>query len=697
MSEAIKAQLEVKSKCEQMQQSLKELHDWEQDMKRKEAQSRQQKEERNATPIRSNVDKMNKFAEDQLASEKLQLFNGSIMSGDMDEAEHYNNRGNELCKMAKGGADASSCNEKIDLEAIDMYSRAIDLNNQKPEYYVNRAHRYFKLERYEECISDCNSAIEIDNSFVKAYYRRMLAYEYIGNSATAYLECQSIMKMAKDSGDLARTKQDMQRIEARLRTAADKHKTLGNKHLASKDYQQASDCFSKAISTFPYEPIYYNNRGLAYYHLKDYDGCMKDCNEAIKLDENYFRPYYRRALIHELHQDYQAAIKDLEKFLQLAKDEKQSQTAKRDVERIQRLLQKQQTVETHDWNNLRKNASVINFVQKAPHLRSKKPLNRIAISEVSSTDAKSNPSNYVNASDYEAIPDSVIDKIFNNNTGERVVEPKVENNLENLFPSSSMSKLKQLFSPVSTPSSPPSDTIGESVASCKTSAPIDNKSNKASINSSKQVDETKSTKSNVNTQDRASPLQQAEQTKKEKEKTNQGNCSSETTQEFERKLGDSSQADQAATNSEGKMTTMEKPNQTSSALTRGVSGTENPTPPIPSSSVKFYHSWCNLKTSEEKYHYLKTLENASLHKLLGVNIGCDMLSDILQVLKQFCLQDKTSPLKILSEVAKNEESGILIMMLGEKDKYALIQLLDLMDELNDDKEQVLLIRKTLIV
>lgn len=44
MSEAIKAQLEVKSKCEQMQQSLKELHDWEQDMKRKEAQSRQQKE-----------------------------------------------------------------------------------------------------------------------------------------------------------------------------------------------------------------------------------------------------------------------------------------------------------------------------------------------------------------------------------------------------------------------------------------------------------------------------------------------------------------------------------------------------------------------------------------------------------------------------------------------------------------------------
>lgn len=50
-------------------------------------------------------------------------------------------------------------------------------------------------------------------------------------------------------------------------------------------------------------------------------------------------------------------------------------------------------------------------------------------------------------------------------------------------------------------------------------------------------------------------------------------------------------------------------------------------------------------------------------------MGSDMLSDILQVLRQFCLQDKTSPMKILNEVAKNKESGILVMMLGERDKH----------------------------
>lgn len=323
------------------------------------------------TPIRSHVDKMNKFAEDQLASEKQELFSESTISKDVNEAEHYNRKGNEFCRMAKGGADASSYNEKLDLDAIEMYTQAIELNSHKPDYYLNRAYCYFKLERYEECISDCNSAIDLDNTYTNTYYRRMLAYEYMGNSATAYTECQRILKMTKDASDITRTKQDMQRIEGRLRTEADKHKALGNKYLSSKDYEQACDCFTKAVSVFPNEPIYYNNRGLAYYHLKNYDSCLEDCNKAIELDNNYFRPYYRRACVQEHRGNYQEAIRDLKKFLELVKDEKQRQTAVRDLERLQQLLHKEKNPEPHNWDELRKNTSVINFTQKAPHLRSK--------------------------------------------------------------------------------------------------------------------------------------------------------------------------------------------------------------------------------------------------------------------------------------------------------------------------------------
>lgn len=693
MSEAVKAQLEVKTKCQQVQQSLKDLHAWEEEMKQQKAtQSRQQKkEEAVSPPVRSHVDEMNKFTEDQYTNEEQQLSTGSISSKDIDEAEYYNKKGIDLCRKAKAGADASLYNEKCDLNAIDMFTQAIELNGQNAAYYVNRSLCYHNLERFEDCIADCTAAIELDSASANAYYRRMLAYECMGNSQSAYLECQNILKMSKDTNILARTKHDMERIGNRLKNEADKYKTLGNKHLSEKDYQQACECFSKAISAFAVEPIYYHNRSLAYFHLKKFDESLSDCNKAIELDENYFRPYYRRACIRELRADYQGAINDLKKFLGLVKDDKQRLTAEKDLERLQRILLKDSLPESYDWNNLRKNASVINFVQKPPHLRSKKPLKRIPISEVSSsTDSKANPSNYVVASDYEKIPDSVIDKIFNNNTGERLVEPKVETRLENLFPSSSMSKLKQIFSPPTTPSSPPSEPFGKQ----STTPPVDNRNSKQPSRPGDLNINMKSTKLNE-TSTTAEP-QSAEKAKEEKDKINQGNCPSETVQEAGTKSAQESDSKSTKSDAEIPQESENKTESKSSAKSAGLSGATNPNPPIPSSSVKFYHSWCNMKTAEEKYQYLKALENASLNKLLGVNMGSDMLSDILQVLQKFCLQDKTSPMKILSEVAKNPEAGILFMMLGERDKYALTQLLDLMDELKDDKDQILAIRKGLI-
>jgi tetratricopeptide (TPR) repeat protein len=55
-------------------------------------------------------------------------------------------------------------------EAIKEYSTAII---QKPDgisYYTNRALAYLKLSRWDECISDCQKAVEIDRSSVKGHY-----------------------------------------------------------------------------------------------------------------------------------------------------------------------------------------------------------------------------------------------------------------------------------------------------------------------------------------------------------------------------------------------------------------------------------------------------------------------------------------------------------------------------------------------
>lgn len=694
MSEAVKAQLDVKSKCMQLQQSLMDLHDWEQEMKQqKEAQSRlQNKEEGISPPVRSHVDEINKFAEILCTNENEQLSSKPISPKCIEEAEYFNKKGIDLCRRAKAGADGSSYNEKCDLNAIGMFTQAIELNSINPNYYVNRALCFFNLERFGDCIADCDEAIKLNSASTNAYYRRMLAYECMGNSQLAYLECQNILNMVKEQSILNRTKHDMERIGNRLRKEADKYKAIGNQNLSEKNYQKACECFSKAISVFAFEPIYYHNRSIAYFHLKEYDNCLMDCNKAIELDNNYFRPYYRRACIRELRKDYQGALNDLKKFLVLAKDCKQRLTAEKDLERLLQILHKESLPESHNWNNLKSNTSIVNFVNKSPHLRSKKPLRRVTISEVSSSSVSNvNPPNYVIASNYEKIPDSVIDKIFNNNTGERVVEPEVETKPENLFSSSSMPKLKQLFSPPATPSNPPSELLGKQ----STTGAILPADYRCSQHSSEQV--TSNMKStNLNKTSIMVQPQSAEKAKEEKDKINQGNCPMETVQEARAKSVQTTASKSTKTEIEMPQAFEAKAESQSNTKSIGVSGTSNPYLPIPSSSVKFYHSWCNMKTAEEKYQCLKRLENASLNKLLGVNMSSDMLSDILQVLQQFCLQDKTSPMKILSEVAKNPEAGILFMLLGERDKYAFTQLLDLMDELKDDNEQIRAIKKALI-
>lgn len=57
-------------------------------------------------------------------------------------------------------------------EAIDAYTKAIELDASNPIFYSNRAQVHIKLEAYGLALSDCDTALKVDPSFVKAYYRK---------------------------------------------------------------------------------------------------------------------------------------------------------------------------------------------------------------------------------------------------------------------------------------------------------------------------------------------------------------------------------------------------------------------------------------------------------------------------------------------------------------------------------------------
>nr|XP_023017126.1 small glutamine-rich tetratricopeptide repeat-containing protein alpha [Leptinotarsa decemlineata] len=80
------------------------------------------------------------------------------------EAEESKNKGNAYMKN-------SSYNE-----ALEEYTRAIQLNPTNAVYYCNRAAAYSRLEKHLEAIKDCQIAITLDPNYGKAYGRLGIAY-----------------------------------------------------------------------------------------------------------------------------------------------------------------------------------------------------------------------------------------------------------------------------------------------------------------------------------------------------------------------------------------------------------------------------------------------------------------------------------------------------------------------------------------
>ncbi|CAG9574231.1 unnamed protein product [Danaus chrysippus] len=85
-------------------------------------------------------------------------------------AEELKRAGNESFKI--GDFDRS----------IEKYTEALRIcplqyTTQRAILYCNRSASKMKLEKYKQAIKDCTKAVELDDTYLKAYYRRAQSYE----------------------------------------------------------------------------------------------------------------------------------------------------------------------------------------------------------------------------------------------------------------------------------------------------------------------------------------------------------------------------------------------------------------------------------------------------------------------------------------------------------------------------------------
>jgi len=62
-------------------------------------------------------------------------------------------------------------------KAVEQYTMAIEITLEAPNhiYFANRANAELELCLFDDCILDCNQAIQIEPSFIKSYIRKAKA------------------------------------------------------------------------------------------------------------------------------------------------------------------------------------------------------------------------------------------------------------------------------------------------------------------------------------------------------------------------------------------------------------------------------------------------------------------------------------------------------------------------------------------
>ena len=94
---------------------------------------------------------------------------------------------------------------------------------------------------------------------------------------------------------------------------AEKYKTEGNEFFAKNKFIEALDKYSQAINLkveTKNNSIYYSNRAFVNLKLENFGSAIQDVNTALKINPDFYKAYYRRAVAYFYLEKYSEALKD---------------------------------------------------------------------------------------------------------------------------------------------------------------------------------------------------------------------------------------------------------------------------------------------------------------------------------------------------------------------------------------------------
>ncbi|NXC50173.1 RPAP3 protein, partial [Penelope pileata] len=443
-NKALELQLQMKQNAEELQDFMRELESWEKDIKEVDSELRKQSgvPEENLPPIRNKAFRKKKKSKSKVPTKTTTEENkkNKIKSYDyeawgkldvdkiLEELDKDDSAHDSLSPESDSEEDGIRVDSEKALaekekgnnyfkqgnfdEAIKCYTRGMHYDPYNPILPTNRASAFYRMKKFSVAESDCNLALALDKRYTKAYTRRGAARFALKNFQGAKEDYEKVLELdpnnfeaknelkkidqalsskesseQKEFEDTVRselTDKERRCIEdEQLKQKAITEKDLGNGYFKEGKYEAAIECYTRGIAADGTNALLPANRAMAYLKIEKYEEAENDCTQALQLDASYSKAFARRGAARVALGKLKEAMQDFEAVLKLEPGNKQ---AINELSKIRnQLAEKEQSTHEEYPAVLIKETEIKNIVKLTHnplHLKSTKPLQRIAIEEV---------------------------------------------------------------------------------------------------------------------------------------------------------------------------------------------------------------------------------------------------------------------------------------------------------------------------
>mmetsp|Transcript_60465 Transcript_60465/g.141611 ORF Transcript_60465/g.141611 Transcript_60465/m.141611 type:complete len:681 (-) Transcript_60465:178-2220(-) len=213
------------------------------------------------------------------------------------QARHFAHRGQ--CSRRLGdvnGAlkDYDDAIRKAEKDPSESHQR------QAAEYYFERALVHIDLELYDKAIEGLTQALDKRlPAPYKAFFHRGICYRRVGQVAESIQNLKEAINLDT--------------------TSADAHNHLGLSHIQEQNFEEARKCFANAVEIDACTR-YLNNRGLASYHLEEYNDAAADFTAALEAEPDNASVLFNRGNAYFQLGEHQEALDDYAEAIRLEPD-----------------------------------------------------------------------------------------------------------------------------------------------------------------------------------------------------------------------------------------------------------------------------------------------------------------------------------------------------------------------------------------